>query len=38
MADLETALRPHVDSGEIPGLVALVAHRDDVDVDVVTID
>ncbi len=25
MADLEAALRPHVDSGEIPGLVALVA-------------
>ena len=27
MRDLETALRPHVDSGEIPGLVALVACR-----------
>lgn len=26
MADLEAALRHHVDSGEIPGLVALVAH------------
>ena len=30
MADLEAALRPYVDSGEIPGLVALVAHGDDV--------
>lgn len=32
MADLETALRPHVDCGEIPGLVALVARGDDVEV------
>ena len=30
MADLEAALRPHVESGEIPGLVALVARGDDV--------
>ncbi len=30
MADLEAALRPYVDSGEIPGLVALVGHGDDV--------
>ena len=32
MADLEAALRPHVDSGEIPGLVALVARGPEVDV------
>ncbi|PKH37540.1 CubicO group peptidase, beta-lactamase class C family [Nocardioides alpinus] len=31
MADLEAALRPHVDSGEIPGLVALVARGDEVE-------
>jgi len=30
MADLEAALRSHVDSGEIPGLVALIA-RDDAE-------
>lgn len=32
MADLEAALRPYVDSGEIPGLVALVARGDDEEV------
>ena len=32
MADLAAALRPHVDSGEIPGLVALVARGDEVEV------
>lgn len=31
MADLEAALGPHVDSGEIPGLVALVARGDEVE-------
>jgi CubicO group peptidase (beta-lactamase class C family) len=31
MADLEAALRPHVESGEIPGLVALVARGDEVE-------
>ncbi len=30
MADLAAALRPHVASGEIPGVVALVAKDDDV--------
>lgn len=34
MADLAAALRPHVDSGEIPGLVALVARGEDVGVEV----
>ncbi len=32
MADLAAALRPCVDSGEIPGLVALVAKGADVDI------
>lgn len=32
MADLEETLRPYVDSGDVPGLVALVARGDDVDV------
>jgi CubicO group peptidase (beta-lactamase class C family) len=32
MAGLEAALRPFVDSGEVPGLVAVVARRDDVEV------
>lgn len=32
MADLGETLRPYVDSGDIPGLVALVARGDDVDV------
>ncbi len=32
MAELEAALRPHVDSGAIPGLVALVARGGDVEV------
>ncbi|NPD03772.1 beta-lactamase family protein [Nocardioides sp. zg-1308] len=32
MADLEAALRPHVDSGAIPGLVALVARHDEEEV------
>ena len=32
MADLEAALRPFVDSGDIPGLVALLARGDDVEV------
>jgi CubicO group peptidase (beta-lactamase class C family) len=32
MADLEAALRPYVDSGRIPGLVALLARGDDVEV------
>lgn len=32
MADLEDTLRPFVDSGDIPGLVALVARGDDVEV------
>jgi CubicO group peptidase (beta-lactamase class C family) len=32
MADLEASLRPYVDSGDIPGLVALVARGDDVEV------
>ncbi|GAA5108932.1 serine hydrolase domain-containing protein [Alloalcanivorax gelatiniphagus] len=32
MADLEAALRPFVDSGDIPGLVALVARGGDVEV------
>lgn len=30
MDDLAAALRPHVESGEVPGLVALLAHGDDV--------
>jgi CubicO group peptidase (beta-lactamase class C family) len=34
MAALRDALAPHVDSGEVPGLVALVAQGDDVDVTV----
>ncbi len=33
MADLAAALLPHVESGEIPGLVALVAREDDVRVE-----
>ena len=32
MADLEATLRPYVDSGAIPGLVALVARGDEVEV------
>lgn len=32
MADLSETLRPYVDSGDVPGLVALVARGDDVDV------
>lgn len=32
MAGLEAALRPFVDSGQVPGLVALVARGDDVEV------
>lgn len=32
MTDLEASLRPHVDSGVVPGLVALVALGDDVEV------
>ena len=32
MADLEAALRPHVESGRVPGLVALVARGDEVEV------
>jgi CubicO group peptidase (beta-lactamase class C family) len=32
MADLEETLRPYVDSGDVPGLVALVAQGDDVEV------
>ena len=32
MADLEETLHPFVDSGDIPGLVALVARGDDVEV------
>ncbi|RYB94812.1 class A beta-lactamase-related serine hydrolase [Nocardioides oleivorans] len=32
MAGLEAVLRPHVDAGAIPGLVALVARGDDVEV------
>ncbi len=32
MAELSEALAPHIDSGEIPGLVALVARGDEVDV------
>ena len=32
MTDLEASLRPHVDSGVVPGLVALVARGDDVEV------
>ncbi|RYB92502.1 class A beta-lactamase-related serine hydrolase [Nocardioides glacieisoli] len=32
MADLEAVLRPYVDSGAVPGLVALVARGDDVEV------
>ena len=32
MTDLEAALRPYVDSGAVPGLVALVARGDDVEV------
>lgn len=32
MTDLEASLRPHVGSGAIPGLVALVARGDDVEV------
>ncbi len=31
MADLAAALRPRIDAGEIPGLVALVAHAGDVE-------
>ena len=31
MADLAAALRPHVDAGEIPGLVALVSREGEVD-------
>ncbi|PUA82432.1 serine hydrolase domain-containing protein [Nocardioides currus] len=30
MVDLEAALRPYVESGDVPGLVALVARGDDV--------
>ena len=30
MSDLEAALRPYVESGQLPGLVALAAHGDDV--------
>lgn len=33
MADLAEMLRPHVDSGAVPGLVALVARGDDVQVE-----
>jgi len=32
MADLEETLRPFVDSGQVPGLVALVARGEDVEV------
>ena len=32
MSDLGDALRPYVDSGAVPGLVALVAREDDVEV------
>jgi CubicO group peptidase (beta-lactamase class C family) len=32
MADLEESLRPYVDSGDVPGLVALVARDDEVEV------
>lgn len=32
MADLTAALRPYVDSGAVPGLVALVSRGDDVEV------
>src|SRR5687768_4548070 len=32
MTDLEAVLRPFVDSGRVPGLVALVARGDDVEV------
>ena len=32
MSDLGDALRPYVDSGAVPGLVALVARGDDVEV------
>ena len=32
MADLEATLRPFVDSGHIPGLVALVARGDELEV------
>lgn len=32
MADLEATLRPYVGSGDVPGLVALVARGDDVEV------
>ena len=32
MADLEETLRPFVDSGDVPGLVALVARGEDVEV------
>ncbi|MBL0749266.1 serine hydrolase domain-containing protein [Nocardioides baculatus] len=32
MSDLRDALRPYVDSGAVPGLVALVARGDDVEV------
>ena len=32
MADLDAALRPYVDAGAVPGLVALVARGDDVEV------
>ena len=32
MADLAATLRPYVDSGAVPGLVALVARDDDVEV------
>ncbi len=31
MADLDAALRPYVDSGAVPGLVALVSRGDDVE-------
>lgn len=33
MADLTAGLRPHIDSGEVPGLVALVARGEDVHVE-----
>ena len=33
MADLEATLRPYVDSGAVPGLVALIARGDDVRVE-----
>ncbi len=33
MTDLAVALRPHVESGEVPGLVALLASGDDVHIE-----